>query len=67
MVREIYEEALDVKYNGVKTVKDFNIVFNSLIQFEKDVLDSIERHPNPSDDEDKQIIASSNIDDQFEE
>ena len=55
-----------MKYNGVKTVKDFNIVFNSLIQFEKGVLDSIERQPNPSDD-DKQIIASSNIDDQFEE
>jgi len=66
LVREIYEEALNVKYNGVKTVKDFNIVFNSLIQFEKDVLDSIERQPNSSD-EDKQIIASNDVADQFEE
>lgn len=38
LARDIFEEALDVQANGVQTVRDFVIVFNSYVKFEKTLL-----------------------------
>ena len=58
---------MNVKYNGVKTVQDFNIVFNSLIKFEKSVLDSLGTNSNQLSNESEQRIAPSGIEDELEE
>ena len=34
MAIEIFEEALETRVNGIRSVKDFTIVFNSYIKFE---------------------------------
>ena len=67
LVREIYSEALNIEYNGIKTVKDFHIVFNAYITFEKDMYDSIQKGQYSTNGEDGQIVSSSsNIDAELE-
>ena len=36
--RYIFEESIDCRINGVKTVRDLTIVFNSYLQFEHNML-----------------------------
>ena len=36
--RDIFEESIDCRINGVKTVRDLTIVFNSYLQFEHNML-----------------------------
>lgn len=34
VARDVFEEGLQIEVNGVKTVKDFTILFNSYLKFE---------------------------------
>jgi hypothetical protein len=34
MAIEVFEEAVETRVNGVRTVKDFTLVFNSYLKFE---------------------------------
>ena len=36
--KEIFEEAIDCRSNGVSTIRDLTLVFNSYIQFELNLL-----------------------------
>jgi pre-mRNA-splicing factor SYF1 len=38
LARDIFEEALDREVNGIKTVRDFAIVYNSYLKFERSLL-----------------------------
>jgi len=38
MAADIFEEAIETRVNGVRTVKDFTIVFNSYVKFEQQLM-----------------------------
>jgi len=38
LARDIFEEALQIEPNGVKTARDFTIVFNSYVKFERQMM-----------------------------
>ena len=38
MAADIFEEAIETRVNGIRTVKDFTIVFNSYVKFEQQLM-----------------------------